>query len=78
MSAFYSTKFGMAAVFARVILFSYYLLSFRRAQQFYLRVSAWMIRMESDFNTTAGAKTAAQALKLDVNAYAALFLQAQA
>ena len=34
-----------------------------------------MIRMESDLNTTAGAKSAAQALKMDVNAYTALFLQ---
>ena len=31
--------------------------------------------MESDLNATAGAKSAAQALKMDVNAYAALFLQ---
>ena len=31
--------------------------------------------MESDLNTTAGAKSSSQALKMDVNAYAALFLQ---
>ena len=64
---FYSTKLEMAAVFSRVIIFSPFLLpsiiNFRRAQQFYLQVSAWMIRMESDLNTTAGAKTSAQALQ---------------
>ena len=52
--------------------------TFRRAQQLYLSVSAWMIRMESDLNPTAGAKSASQALKMDINAYAALFLQVHA
>ena len=31
--------------------------------------------MESDLNATAGAKSTAQAIKMDVNAYASLFLQ---
>ena len=34
-----------------------------------------MIRMESDLNPTAGAKSASQALKMDVNTNASLFIQ---
>ena len=34
--------------------------------------------MESDLNPTAGAKSSSQALKMDINTYAALFLQVHA
>ena len=57
------------------VYIQFHTLTCRRAQQFYLQVSAWMIRMESDLNPTAGAKSSSQALKMDINSYAALFLQ---